>query len=80
MSNEKNIIPGTRPEWGYELPKGYDNSMVSKDGRAIDTGWNFDEKGIEDDPEAAEETARDKAGEKTKRRMEKAAEMAGEAE
>ncbi len=62
--DKKNYIPGTDPKWGYEMPDGYTNSMIAKDGRAIDTGWNFDEKdneylGPDDDypefdPEAAE--------------------------
>lgn len=43
-NHEKRYIDGTKPAWGYELPDDYANSMVSKDGRPIDTGWNYDEK------------------------------------
>lgn len=42
--SEKQNIPGTDPSWGYNVPECYSNSMVSEDGRSVDTGWNFDEK------------------------------------
>lgn len=48
-NGEKRFIPGTNPEWGRELPDGYDNSLVDKAGNNWDNGFNFDEK--DDDPE-----------------------------
>ena len=57
----KNFIPGTRPEWGRELPDEDDNSLVDKRGNNYDNKYNFDERNDEDeaeeepqfDPEAA---------------------------
>ncbi len=49
MENEKKFIPGTNPEWGREMPEGYDNSLVDKNGEKWDNGWNFDEPSGEDD-------------------------------
>ncbi len=46
---EKRFIPGTNPEWGRELPDGYDNSLVDKAGNNYDNGWNFDEKSDDED-------------------------------
>ena len=43
-NSEKRFIPGTNPKWGRELPDGYDNSLVDKNGDNWDNGWNFDEK------------------------------------
>ena len=59
MNREKRFVPGTNPEWGKELPDGYDNSLVDKAGNSWDNGWNFDEKSDDEkfgefDPEAAE--------------------------
>ena len=65
--SEKNHIPGTRPDWGRELPDGDDNSLVDKHGNNWDNGYNFDEKDDEKeddtpefDPEAAKK-AREEA-------------------
>ena len=59
MNREKRFVPGTNPEWGKELPDGYDNSLVDKAGNSWDNGWNFDEKSDDEefgefDPEVAE--------------------------
>lgn len=54
INGEKRIIPGTNPDWGRELPDGFDNSLVDKDGNNWDNGFNFDER---DDP--SEETTYD---------------------
>lgn len=62
-SGEKRFIPGTNPEWGRELPDGYDNSLVDKNGNNWDNGWNFDEKSDDDDELAQEEIVEDKSGE-----------------
>lgn len=40
----KNFIPGTRPEWGRELPDEDENSLVDKHGNNYDNGYNFDER------------------------------------
>lgn len=48
MSSKK-FIPGTKPAWGRELPDGYDNSLVDKNGKNWDNGYNFDEKDDEID-------------------------------
>ena len=55
----KEFIPHTNPDWNLELPDGDLNSLVSKDGKNHDDGYNFDEKDDEKDdtppfdPEAA---------------------------
>lgn len=62
---EKQHIPHTNPDWNLELPDGDLNSLVSKDGKNHDDGWNFDEKDDdypEFDPEEAER-AREEEGE-----------------
>lgn len=63
----KEFIPHTNPDWNLELPDGNLNSLVSKDGKNHDDGFNFDEKDDEDipefDPEAAKK-AREKTAEK----------------
>ena len=52
-------IPHTNPDWNLELPDGDLNSLVSKDGKNHDDGYNFDEKDDEEDiPEFDPETAR----------------------
>lgn len=57
----KEFIPHTNPDWNLELPDGDLNSLVSKDGRNHDDGYNFDEKDDEEndtpefDPEKAKE-------------------------
>ena len=48
MSNKK-YLPGTNPAWGRELPDGYDNSLVDKNGNNWDNGYNFDERDDEID-------------------------------
>ena len=53
---EKHYIPGSNPEWGQELPEGMFNSLVNKNGRNWDNGYNFDEK---DDDYGPEETTFD---------------------
>lgn len=40
----KNFIPGTRPEWGRELPDEDENSLVDKHGNNYNNGYNFDER------------------------------------
>jgi ribosomal protein S18 acetylase RimI-like enzyme len=50
-SPEKNYIPSSNPEWNQELPDGMSNSLVNKDGRNWDNGYNFDEKDEEYNPE-----------------------------
>ena len=76
-NNEKRFIPGTDPEWGRELPDGYDNSLVDKAGNAWDNGFNFDEKDYEKSTfdNLAEETEFDpeKAKELKKQQAEKEA-------
>lgn len=58
MENEKRYISHTNPDWNLELPDGDLNSLVSKDGRNHDDGYNFDERDddenneIETSPEA----------------------------
>ena len=52
MSNGN--IPGTNPEWNLELPDGDLNSLVTKDGRNYDNGWNYDEKDDEEDEDIPE--------------------------
>ena len=42
--NEKRFIPGTKPEWGRELPDEDDNSLLDKHGNNYDNGYNFDER------------------------------------
>ena len=42
-SGEKRYIPHTNPKWDMKLPDGMDNSLVTKDGRNHDDGYNFDE-------------------------------------
>lgn len=52
-------IPHTNPDWNLELPDGDLNSLVAKDGKNHDDGYNFDEKDDEEDiPEFDPETAR----------------------
>jgi len=65
----KEFIPHTNPDWDLELPDGDLNSLVSKDGKNHDDGFNFDEKDDDEDtpefdPEAARK-AREEANEKT---------------
>ncbi|MBR5419177.1 hypothetical protein IK110_02930 [Candidatus Saccharibacteria bacterium] len=59
-NGEKRYIPGTNPEWGRELPEGYDNSLVDAGGNNYDNGWNFDE------PSDDEEKQDDDGGEELK--------------
>lgn len=74
--SEKQYIPHTNPDWGLELPEGYDNSLVDANGRNHDDGYNFDEKDDDEekippfDPESAEK-AREKAREEAKKATEK---------
>ena len=49
--DEKRFIPGTNPDWGRELPKGYDNSLVDAAGHNWDNEFNFDEPGDNDEDE-----------------------------
>ena len=51
--NEKQYIPGTRPEWGRELRDDEYNGLVDKNGNKWDNGYNFDEK---KDPEDIDDT------------------------
>ncbi|MBR0134527.1 hypothetical protein IJM16_04705 [Candidatus Saccharibacteria bacterium] len=37
-------LPHTKPTWNLELPDGYSNSLVAKDGTNHDDGYNFDER------------------------------------
>jgi hypothetical protein len=60
MNGEKRYIPGTKSKWDYELPDDMTNSMVAKDGRSVDTGWNFDE--YDDDKGELESTDIEKSG------------------
>lgn len=60
----KEYIPHTNPNWNLELPDGDLNSLVSKDGRNHDDGFNFDEKDDDDTPEFDPEAAK-KAREET---------------
>lgn len=68
----KEFIPHTNPDWNLELPDGDLNSLVSKNGKNHDDGYNFDEKDDEDekippfDPESAK-----KAREEAKKAAEK---------
>lgn len=69
----KEFIPHTNPDWNLELPDGDLNSLVSKDGKNHDDGYNFDEKDDEEDekispfdPESAK-----KAREEAKKAAEK---------
>lgn len=55
-STDKNFIPGTNPDWGRELPDGYNNSLVDKNGHNWDNGYNFDEKDDEPTDESGFET------------------------
>ena len=48
--NRNNNITGSDPDWGLELPDGHSNSLVSKDGKSWDNGYNFDEKDEESKP------------------------------
>ena len=68
-NNENRHIPGTNPEWGFEVPEGYTNSIVDKKGRVVDTGWNFDERDDEEipafDPEAAKKAREEAKKDKT---------------
>lgn len=50
-NGEKRFIPGTNPEWGRELPDGYDNSLVDAGGNSWDNGWNFDEPSDDEETE-----------------------------
>lgn len=43
-NGEKRFVPGSNPDWNLELPDGDDNSLVTKDGKNWDNGYNFDEK------------------------------------
>lgn len=47
---EKRPIPGTNPAWKRFLPDGYHNSLVDRDGKPYDNGWNFDEEDDEEKP------------------------------
>ncbi len=53
--NKKRYIPGSDLDWGLELPDGYSNSLVTKDGRSWDNGYNFDER--DDDSDEQEEVS-----------------------
>ena len=54
-SGEKKFIPGTNPKWGRELPEGFDNSLVDKNGNPYDNGWNFDERDDDHEDDDAED-------------------------
>lgn len=43
MDGEKKFVPGSNPDWNLELPDGDSNSLVTKDGKNWDNGYNFDE-------------------------------------
>ena len=43
MNGEKRYVSGTKSSWNFETPEGMTNSMVDRQGRNIDNGWNFDE-------------------------------------
>ena len=43
-SSEKRHLPDSDPRWNLELPDGYTNSLVTKNGKAWNNGHNFDEK------------------------------------
>lgn len=45
---EKCFIPGTKPKWKRELPDSNYNSLVDKNGKNYENGYNFDEK-VDDD-------------------------------
>ena len=66
--SEKRYIPGTNPNWNRELPDEDYNSLVDKNGKNYDNGYNFDEpkdpEDLEDDipefdPEAAKKARED---------------------
>ncbi|MBR3132101.1 hypothetical protein IKG33_01680 [Candidatus Saccharibacteria bacterium] len=67
MSNngEKRFMPSSNPDWDLELPDGDDNSLVTKDGKSWDNGYNFDEKDDDekDTPEEFDPAAAQKARE-----------------
>lgn len=58
-NSEKRFIPGTNPEWGRELPDEDDNSLVDKNGRNWDNGYNFDEKNNDDCTDEANQVSYD---------------------
>jgi hypothetical protein len=71
--SEKQHIPHTNPDWGLELPEGYNNSLVDANGRNHDDGYNFDEKDDDEDekiPPFDPESAK-KAREEAKKAAEK---------
>jgi hypothetical protein len=59
-NGEKRYIPGTNPEWGRELPDGYDNSLVDAGGNSWDNGWNFDEPSDPEENDEAESNGEEK--------------------
>ncbi len=60
---KEKFIPGSDSEWGLELPDGDVNSLVSKDGKNWDNGYNFDERDSEEEiPEFDPEKARQAYG------------------
>jgi len=54
-NGEKRYIPGTNPDWGYELPDEYDNCTVAKDGAPCYSPWAFDEPKDKEDLEENED-------------------------
>ena len=70
-------IPGSRPEWDLKLPDGYENSLVTEDGKNWDNGYNFDERDSgrnEDKKDVVSEFDAEKAKreyERVKRELEK---------
>ena len=75
MENEKRYIPGTNPEWERELPEGYSNSLVDKNGKNWDNGYNFDERDDDDEKTTFDDLGKvpfdPKAAEKLKEEVEK---------
>ena len=47
--NNKNSIPGTKPEWNRNLPDGDLNSIVDSNGENYDNKYNFDERDDDDE-------------------------------
>lgn len=56
---ESRPIPGSNPDWKLNLPEGYDNSLVSDDGKNWDNGWNFDEKSDDEEEDDSQDQHED---------------------
>lgn len=65
MNKPKRYIPGSNPAWGRELPDEDSNSLVDKNGKNWDNGYNFDERDTE-----PEETTYDDLANEVKFRQE----------